>query len=237
MRKNQIQKTVNELLSFNLRKTFLEEGTSNKNVTFSLSDEIIQKIEDISKSNKRLEDEYKVSGLPTTKTDILTNAIETYYEAYFAGLNDLGLELDEEGNIEEIVKGTEKEQQKDSPLVADTLIVPAHYGKNFEEMFLTEHQWRSVKVAEWRLKNLRYLGVYVGRPLSQITHYAPIKGFAPSEDDLKKYKFELGEPIELDNPITISKHSPTGLQRGVYTTLEHLKNSNYVDELKNWWHK
>ncbi|HDR7385648.1 TPA: hypothetical protein QCX24_004963 [Bacillus toyonensis] len=100
MKPSQIQRTVNQTLLNQLRQVFSEEGEITKNVTFSLSDDVIQKIEEISKSNKLLGEKYGVSGLPTTKSDILSNAIETYSNGYFASLNNLDIEFDGEKFIE-----------------------------------------------------------------------------------------------------------------------------------------
>lgn len=228
MKPNQIQHTVNQILLKKLRQVFSEEGEITKNVTFSLSDDVIQKIEEISKSNKILEEKYGVSGLPTTKSDILSNAIETYSNGYFTGLHDLKLELEEEN----IIDIGEKSSDNDSPLLADTLIVAARID-GFNQVFLKDHEWYEVRVASWRLENLKYLGVYVGTPLSQITHYAPIESFQVLKN--KKYKFKLGDPIKLDQPIELSEHDITGLRQTLYTTLEHLKKSRYLYELSQWW--
>ena len=75
MEKSKSSVNAKQMLSNQLRQKFTEEGEFNKNVTFSLSEDTIQKIEEISKSNKLLEEKYRVSGLPTTKSDILSNAI------------------------------------------------------------------------------------------------------------------------------------------------------------------
>lgn len=229
MEKSKISVNAKQMLSNQLRQKFTEEGEFNKNVTFSLSEDTIQKIEEISKSNKLLEEKYRVSGLPTTKSDILANAIEIYSESYFKSLADLNVELESIDVLE-----SKLEKSTETPDIADTLIVAAHVD-GFESVFLQDHEWYEVRVAAWRLKNLKYLGVYVGAPVSQITHYAKISNFEILPN--KKLKFKLEKPIKLDHPITLSSSDVIGLRQTVYTTLEHLKKSKYLYELSYWWHK
>ncbi|MGG3726023.1 hypothetical protein ABET23_03610 [Bacillus wiedmannii] len=228
MKSNQIQRTVNQTLLSQLRQAFSEEGEITKNVTFSLSDDVIQKIEEISKSNKLLEDKYGVSGLPTTKSDILSNAIETYSNGYFAALNNLELEFDGENLIE----SGEKNSNTDSPLSADTLIAAGHVD-GFNEVFLNNHEWYEVRMASWRLQHLKYLGIYVSAPVSKVTHYAPIESFQVLKN--KKYKFKLGEPIRLEQPIELSEYDLVGVRQTLYTTLKHLKKSKHLYQLSDWW--
>jgi len=229
MKQSNILLNANQILNSQLRQKFTEEGQFNKNVTFSISEDVGQKIEEISKNNKLLEEKYSVSGLPTTKSDILANAIEVYYDSYFRSLSDLNVELESldilESNLEKNIA---------TPDIADTLIVAARVD-GFESVFLKNHEWYEVRVAAWRLKNLKYLGVYVGSPVSQVTHYAKIKNFEILPN--KKLKFKLDEPIKLDQPITLSSHDLIGLRQTVYTTLEQLKKSKYLYELSYWWHK
>ncbi|HDR7385649.1 TPA: hypothetical protein QCX24_004964 [Bacillus toyonensis] len=103
----------------------------------------------------------------------------------------------------------------------------------FKEVFLNDHEWYEVRVALWRLQNLKYLGVYVSAPISKVTHYAPIESFQVLKN--KKYKFKLGKPIQLEQPIELSEYDLTGLRQTLYTTLEHLKKSKYLYQLSEWW--
>ncbi|GAB0171741.1 hypothetical protein LSPCS325_51780 [Lysinibacillus sp. CTST325] len=230
MKENEIQVSINQYLTSQLRQTFSEEGVITKNVTFALSNEITEKINDISDSNKMLEEKYRVSGLPTTKSDILSNAIEAYYEAYFTGLDALNIKLESE----EFTKDDEQNHDENAPRVADTIIVASNSYESYEEVFLKNREWYEVSMAAWRIRYLKYLCIYVGKPISKILGYSEIIGFEVLENG--NYKFNLGEPILLEHPIGLSPHSRMGVRKHRFTTLEMLKKSKYVSDLSYWWH-
>ncbi|MGN4723950.1 hypothetical protein ACTFR8_23245 [Bacillus cereus group sp. MYBK15-3] len=202
-----------------LRHTILEDGEVTKNATFSLSDVDTKRIEDISKQNKLLEERYGLKGLPTTKADIIANAIEVYVKGYFESLHKLGLEFDGADNVE---------CRKDSPLLGlDTLVVPAR-KETFEKTFI-KHREIGVRTSDWRLETIKNVAIYVDTPVEKITHYAAVEGI--SELCRGIYAIRVGEPVALDNPIELAIDDKVGIHRVTYTTVDKLKSAKYIHEL------
>lgn len=228
MEENTIPYSVQKYVVNKLRQAFLEEGTYSKNVTFALSSETIEQINEISESNKNLEEKFSISGLPTTKSDIITNAIEAYYEGYFLAKNSLDL------NSEKLSSNNEDDSSTNDSKVANMIIVSCNSYDSYKEIFLKNHEWYKVSMAPWRIKYLKYLAIYVGKPYSQILGYAEITGFEVLEDG--KYKIKLGEPIELENPIGLPPYNYMGVRTRTYTTFKMFKKAKNVADLSYWWH-
>lgn len=66
----------------------------------------------------------------------------------------------------------------------DTIIVSADID-GFEETFLGENCWYTVKMADYRIENIRYIAAYINRPYYHITHYAKVDSIVSYEDGYK----------------------------------------------------
>lgn len=202
-----------------LRHTILEDGEVTRNATFSLTDVDTQRIEDISKKNKLLVERHGIKGLPTTKADIIANAIEVYAKGYFESLHKLGLEFDGEDTAE---------FRKDSPLLElDTLVVPAR-PETFEEKYVKNREI-GVKTSDWRLKNIKNVAIYLVEPVEKISHYVSVEGIGELSRGI--YAIRVGEPVALSKPIEVAKGDVVGISRVTYTTLDKLKQATYIHEL------
>jgi len=92
-----------------------------------------------------------------------------------------------------------------------------------------------------------YLGIYRGKPVSAITHYAPIKEVIQDADIDGKYrlvafgdkarisgtKVLLGDLKELEEPVKAGKKRGGGIQGFYYTRLEYIKKASTIPELQS----
>ena len=103
----------------------------------------------------------------------------------------------------------------------DTVVVPAQ-KKGFEDVFLGEDCWYSIRISGGMLGNIKYIAAYQTQPVSAITHYAAVDQIEPYGES-GKYKLIFSEKAQSLGPIPL-EDAPTGTMQGPrYTTLEKLK--------------
>ena len=103
----------------------------------------------------------------------------------------------------------------------DTIVVPAQL-EDFESVFLGESCWYAIRIAGGKVPNIKYIAVYQTRPISAITHYAPIDHIEPYGEG-GKYKVVFAEPAKKIGPIPYGD-APSGFMQGPrYTSLTKLK--------------
>ncbi len=115
---------------------------------------------------------------------------------------------------------------------ADTIIVSAK-DEGFYKVFLGEWCWYPIRIGTEKLKTLRWIAVYQTAPVSAITYFARIERIV---DYLEtgRYKIIFEEPEELLQPVALGMDRSKTLQGQRYTTMEKLKNSSVIDDLKPW---
>lgn len=67
---------------------------------------------------------------------------------------------------------------------ADTIIVPAKKD-GFEQVFLGENQWYAIRIGAAMKDRIKYIAAYQIRPISGVTHIAPVKEILPYQDSGK----------------------------------------------------
>lgn len=115
---------------------------------------------------------------------------------------------------------------------ADTIIISAK-DEGFYKVFLGEWCWYPIRIGTEKLKTLRWIAVYQTAPVSAITYVARIEKIV---DYLEtgRYKIIFEEPKELSQPIALGMDRSKTLQGQRYTTIEKLRNSSVIDDLKPW---
>lgn len=109
------------------------------------------------------------------------------------------------------------------------VVVPAQ-EEGFKAVFLREHRWRSIRIAGGKLKQIRYIAAYQTKPVSAVTHYAPIATIEPYGEDGKYQLILSSAPLEI-KPIPFGD-APGGLMQGPrYTTLGKLLTAKMLVDL------
>ncbi len=187
------------------------ETQPKKQITISLKTEYIDQLDSIARTLTRQ------SGRSTSRNMIIEDAIEAYVQDAMQIFEEEGIAVERGSSDNEIF---------------DTVVFPAH-EEGFRKVFLDENRWYYVRVRKDRIPNLKYIAIYVGSPVSKITHYAKIaqNGFAYHEQE-KKYMVHFeGQAIELENPVRLGGISAASTRAPKYTTLQKLLMAEQYKEL------
>lgn len=180
-----------------------------------------------------IQDEIEILIIVDHKEDKLVKAVEKLncyidveeFKKFMCG-NDIQyyttLDFDIEEGVEEY-----RETFDDMDEDYDTIIVSADID-GFEETFLGENCWYTVKMADYRIENIRYIAAYINRPYYHITHYAKVDGIIPYEDGYKiLFKDKAIKIPEMPRGDDIWVMRP----RIRYTTYETFINSETVTDM------
>ncbi len=112
----------------------------------------------------------------------------------------------------------------------DVVIVVPAQEEGFREVFLGEQRWRAIRISGGKLQKIRYIAAYQTKPISAVTHYAPVATIEPYGEG-EKYQLVFSGPALEIGPIPFAD-APLGLMQGPrYTTLGKLRNAKKVTEL------
>ncbi|MAS87238.1 MAG: excinuclease ABC subunit C [Micavibrio sp.] len=113
--------------------------------------------------------------------------------------------------------------------VIDTIIVPAKED-GFNRVFLGKKEWYAVRIGGGVLNSIKYIAAYQTKPISAITHFAPVEKII-SYGDTGKYKLIFSESATKIKPISYGD-LPSGAMQGTrYTSFETLKSAIKISEL------
>ncbi len=113
----------------------------------------------------------------------------------------------------------------------DTIVVPARED-GFQEVFLGENKWYSIRISGTMIPQIKYIAAYQVAPRSAITYMAPVVSIEPS-DKAGKYCVNFAEPAHaLPSPITLVPGGHVkALQNLRYTNHERLEAARTLDEV------
>ncbi len=163
----------------------------------------------------------KISSKSFTRQMLIEEAIQSLIEeskmllSNNYGINDLYTVLEDKVNID---------------VDYDTVVVPAHKD-GFIETFLGEECWYYVKINKKHIPKLKYISIYVGKPISAISHYAEIDSFEFNKLEKKYVVHFKSNPKELEKIVPLGKAKPSSVRSPKYTTLEKLKSASDYTEL------
>ncbi|MFD3447134.1 hypothetical protein ACFDTO_21285 [Microbacteriaceae bacterium 4G12] len=219
-----IQMSETNTLQSNIRQLLKGKDETKKQISLVIDSELIRSLDVIAEEFKKL-----TKGKISSRNQLVELGLSEYVkEASFVLLKDHGV------NIEELLVGNENEDEDYNNLPSQTekmvAVFPARED-GFNQVFLNEHQWYSIRIAEWRIEKIKYVACYRIAPYSEITHYAKVKDIIPFEDSGKyQIKFD-GEPIPLTQPIKRGNNDTTNVQSTRYTTLDKLLNAKELWQL------
>lgn len=112
----------------------------------------------------------------------------------------------------------------------DTIVVPAQL-EGFQETFLGENRWYAIRIHGTMRPQIKYIAAYQIRPISAITHIAPVRSIEPW-GDTGKFVVNFSEPATEIKPIElVPKGRVKALQNIRYTTSERLESAKTLDEV------
>jgi hypothetical protein len=112
----------------------------------------------------------------------------------------------------------------------DTIVVPAQ-SEGFQETFLGENRWHAIRIHGTMRPQIKHIAVYQVRPISAITHVAPVSSIEPWGDS-GKFVVNFAESAEEIGPIKlVPKGRVKALQNIRYTTLERLQSARTLDDV------
>lgn len=112
----------------------------------------------------------------------------------------------------------------------DVVVVVPAQEEGFKAVFLGEHRWRSIRISFGKRQQIRYIAAYQSKPVSAITHYAPVATIEPYGEE-GKYQLIFSGPAIKVSPIPFAD-APAGLMQGPrYTTLGKLMSAKKLMDL------
>src|SRR3989441_4047245 len=114
--------------------------------------------------------------------------------------------------------------------MVDTIVVPAR-EEGFQDVFIKENRWYSVRIHGTMRPQIKYVGVYRVAPISGITHIAPVRSIEPWKDT-DKFVLNFAEPAKEIGPIPLVRNSRVkALYNLRYTTREALEKAKTLDDV------
>lgn len=112
----------------------------------------------------------------------------------------------------------------------DVVVVVPAQEEGFKAVFLGERRWRSIRISGGKLQQIRYVAAYQTKPISAVTHYAPVATIEPYGEE-GKYQLILSGPAVAVGPVSLAD-APAGLMQGPrYTTLRRLLGAKKLMDL------
>lgn len=112
----------------------------------------------------------------------------------------------------------------------DVVVVVPALEEGFKAVFLGEHRWRSIRIAGGMVQQIRYIAAYQGKPISAVTHYAPVAEIEPYGESGKYQLIFSGAPVKINN-IPFADAAPGFMQSPRYSTLGKLLSAKTVADL------
>lgn len=127
-----------------------------------------------------------------------------------------------------VAEGKELGKQMDLAEV-DTMVVPARL-ETFEEIFLGEKRWYSVRIHASMKPRIKFIAAYQVAPVSAITYLAQVQSIEPWQDT-HKFVLNFSAPPQPIGPIKLQKGGKVhALQGARYTNHERLESAETLDE-------
>lgn len=200
-----------------IRQTLIEEAP-RKNITISLDASLLEQAEKIAKGFS------EVKGKTVSRNTVIEDSLREYLEAASSVLAELGYEFDDESD-------DDFENDVEIPTDDyDTVVFPAH-NEGFQETFLGEDAWYSVRIREDRIPKIKYVAIYRAAPISGITHYAKVKAIKQYKDTNKKIIYFDGSAIKLPETVTLGDINQNAMRSPRYTALKKLTSAKAVADL------
>jgi len=214
-----------------LERLFEAEETKRRNISVSLDEEQALKAEIVANI---------LSDINKSRTFSRNSIIEMALEDYLDDCSNVlwdkyKIDLEREVINQNIISKSDKKEYEveevSSPEDFDLVTFPAH-DINFDIYFLGQHKWMEIRISNEKIKKLKYVAIYVGKPVSGITHYGEIGQIIDSgNNNNKKIILLSGAPIALSHKVALGSTNSNAVRPPRYTTLKKLLNAHEISDL------
>lgn len=112
----------------------------------------------------------------------------------------------------------------------DTIVVPAR-EEGFNEVFLGENCWYSIRMSSSMIDRVKYIAAYQTAPVSAITHYAEVSKIERYENTNKYIVYFKDKAIKIQD-IKLSKNKPNlAPQAPRYTSFSKMIKAKSLNEI------
>lgn len=112
----------------------------------------------------------------------------------------------------------------------DTIVVPAK-EEGFQKEFLGEDRFYAIKISPVMMDQIKYIAVYRVKPISAITHLAPVASIEPWKNTTK-YVLNFAAPAREIRPIPFKPGGKLkGFQAPRYTSKAKIESAKTLDDL------
>lgn len=177
-----------------------------RNITFNIDEELLERLDSIVA-------DFNSKDNISTRNAVIEDALLAYVEEaedYFEQMN-----LKEDKDLKNVN--------------FDTAVFSAN-NESFNNLFIQQHKWAWVRIAEHRIPHIKYIALYRGAPFSAITHYAEVIRISNANEDNKRI-VEIKEPILLDNQIELGNLHVNNVRKLFYTKLEKILSAKTIKDL------
>jgi hypothetical protein len=129
---------------------------------------------------------------------------------------------------------SEKQETNEStaldPSDIDTIVVPAK-KEGFNDVFIGENCWYQIRIHSSMIPKIKYIAAYQTKPLSAITHIAPVKIVEPYKDT-NKYIVHFAESAQQISHISVKPNGKVKApQASRYTSMDRIKQAKTLDDI------
>lgn len=129
---------------------------------------------------------------------------------------------------------TEMQRYKQSSTVdigvLDTVVLPVRDDEAARESVFSRCAWELSRLDREKLGGMKYAAFYFCSPTCSITHYAPLRSFAPCGGDARRQTIRFGTPEELGHTLEW-RQAGGRLRRPRYTAFSLLLEAKSIEEL------
>lgn len=113
---------------------------------------------------------------------------------------------------------------------ADVVVVVPAQEDGFSEVFLKENCWYAIRISGGMLQKIKYIAAYQTKPVSAVTHYAPVAAIEPYGEE-GKYRLVFSAAAKPIGPIPFADAAQGLMQGPRYTTLAKLLAAKKLSDL------
>lgn len=190
-----------------LEKVLKNPSSGKKQIAFNVHPNLINDMDELAITIS------KISGKPYTRNSLVEDAVEIYIKEARSYIQ----------------KHYPNEVESKSPQEHFDLVIYPATEEGYHEVFLAEKEWYYVRIQKEKVNKIKYIALYVKKPIGCILAYAKVKNITYIEY-YKKYILQLENIQFLKNPVKIGELSSAVARSPKYTTLEKLLNAHtYAD--------